>query len=85
MSDEHGGIKNKFIRSLRERDEDPEVQREFHENITRRYREAGKTALELPYSNGPVEGHATRLKQLRRAMYGRGLFDLVRKRFLATA
>lgn len=42
-------------------------------------------ALELPYSNGPVEGQVTRLKQLRRAMYGRGSFDLVRKRFLAAA
>jgi transposase len=42
-------------------------------------------ALELPYSNGPGAGHVTRLKQIRRAMYGRGSFDLVRKRFLATA
>ena len=43
MSNDQGGIKNKFIRALRERDEDPEVQREFHENITRRHREAGKS------------------------------------------
>jgi transposase len=42
-------------------------------------------ALELPYSNGPVEGQVTRLKQIRRAMYGRGNFDLLRQRLLAAA
>lgn len=41
-------------------------------------------ALRLPFSNGPTEGQVTRLKQLRRAMYGRGSFDLVKRRFLLT-
>jgi transposase len=39
-------------------------------------------ALRLPFSNGPTEGQVTRLKQLRRAMDGRGSFDLVKRRFL---
>ena len=41
-------------------------------------------ALRLPFSNGPTEGQVTRLKQLRRAMDGRGAFDLVKRRFLLT-
>jgi transposase len=41
-------------------------------------------ALRLRFSNGPTEGQVTRLKQLRRAMDGRGSFDLVKRRFLLT-
>lgn len=44
-----------------------------------------RAALEQPYSNGPVEGNVTRLKQIRRAMYGRGKLDLLRARVLAAA
>lgn len=36
-----------------------------------------RAALEQLYSNGPVEGNVTRLKQIRRAMYGRGKLDLL--------
>lgn len=32
------------------------------------------------YSSGPVEGHAIRIKMLKRQMYGRANFDLLRKR-----
>lgn len=50
-------------------------------------REVGnvRAAVELPYSNGVAEGNVTRLKQIRRAMYGRGNFDLLRIRVLAAA
>lgn len=39
-------------------------------------------ALRLSWSNGPVEGHVHRLKMLKRQMYGRARFDLLRLRVL---
>ncbi|MEV6259139.1 ISL3 family transposase [Nocardia sp. NPDC051929] len=41
--------------------------------------------LTLPYSNGPTEGNVNRLKLIKRAMYGRARFDLLRLRVLATS
>jgi transposase len=43
---------------------------------------AVRAALQLPYSNGPVEGQVTRLKLLKRQMYGRAKLALLRARFL---
>jgi hypothetical protein len=40
-------------------------------------------ALTLPYSNGQVEGQVNRLKLIKRSMYGRAHFDLLRQRVLA--
>jgi len=40
-------------------------------------------ALNLPWSNGLVEGHINRLKLLKRQMYGRAGHELLRRRFLA--
>ncbi|MEO8397475.1 MAG: ISL3 family transposase [Chloroflexota bacterium] len=42
-------------------------------------------ALELPYSNGLTEGHVNRLKTIKRMMYGRASFDVLRRRVLAAA
>lgn len=42
-------------------------------------------ALSLPYSNGQVEGQVNRLKLIKRSMYGRAKFDLLRRRVLARA
>jgi transposase len=39
-------------------------------------------ALVLPWSNGQVEGQINRLKTLKRQMYGRAKFDLLRLRVL---
>ena len=39
-------------------------------------------ALRFEWSNGPVEGQVTRLKLLKRQMYGRAKFDLLRARVL---
>jgi transposase len=39
-------------------------------------------ALTLDWSNGPVEGHVNRLKLVKRQMYGRAKFDLLRARTL---
>lgn len=45
--------------------------------------DAVRAALELPWSNGQVEGQVNRLKFIKRSMYGRANFDLLRKRVLA--
>jgi transposase len=42
-------------------------------------------AFELPYSNGQTEGQVTRLKLLKRQMYGRAKLDLLRQRVLHAA
>ena len=44
--------------------------------------EAIQAALALPRSNGPVEGQVHRLKLIKRQMYGRASFDLLRLRVL---
>ena len=41
-------------------------------------------ALQQPWSNGPVEGQIHRLKLIKRSMYGRANFDLLRLRVLQT-
>jgi transposase len=46
----------------------------------RRDRAAIEAALSLPWSQGQTEGQVTRLKLLKRAMYGRGGLDLLRSR-----
>ncbi len=46
--------------------------------------DAVTAGLTLPYSSGPVEGHVNRIKMLKRQMYGRAKFDLLRKRVLFT-
>lgn len=38
--------------------------------------------LTLPWSSGIVEGHVNRVKTIRRAMYGRASFQLLRSRIL---
>jgi transposase len=42
-------------------------------------------ALVLPHSQGQTEGRVNRLKALKRAMFGRAGFDLLRRRVLYTA
>jgi len=46
---------------------------------------AVQAGLTLEWSNGQVEGQIHRLKLLKRQMYGRAGFDLLRTRVLATA
>jgi transposase len=61
----------------------PEV-RHFAEGI-RRDESAVNAAITLPWSNGPVEGHVNRLKTIKRQMYGRAGFVLLRARVLKAA
>jgi hypothetical protein len=35
-----------------------------------------------PWSNGPIEGHINRLKAIKRQMYGRASFELLKARVL---
>jgi transposase len=51
----------------------------------RRDQHAVAAALELPWSNGIVEGQIHRLKLLKRQMYGRASFDLLKLRVLHAA
>jgi hypothetical protein len=41
--------------------------------------EAVKNAVTMPWSNGQVEGQINKLKTIKRQMYGRASFDLLRK------
>ncbi len=51
----------------------------------RRGWQAVTNGLTLPYSSGAVEGNVNRIKMLKRQMYGRAKFDLLRKRVLLPA
>jgi transposase len=46
---------------------------------------AVQAGVTLPWSQGPIEGHITRLKMLKRQMYGRARLDLLARRFLLAA
>ena len=61
----------------------PEV-RHFAEGI-RRDESAVNAAITLPWSNGPVEGHVNRLKTIKRQMYGRAGFALLKARVVNAA
>jgi len=55
--------------------------RTFAASIRRDYA-AVAAALEYPWSSGQVEGQVTKIKLRKREMYGRGKFDLLRRRVL---
>jgi transposase len=62
---------------------DPDLRR-FAEGI--RHDEAAvQAAVTGTWSNGPVEGHVNRLKTIKRQMYGRAGFALLRARVLTAA
>ncbi len=50
----------------------------LHKDLT-----AVRNALRYVWSNGQTEGQVNRLKFIKRSMYGRANFDLLRKRVLA--
>lgn len=55
--------------------------RRFAKGLTKDI-DAVTAALTLPWNNGSSEGHINRLKLIKRQMYGRANFDLLRQRFL---
>lgn len=46
---------------------------------------AVQAALDLPWTTSPVEGQVNRIKTIKRSMYGRAGFDLLRTRVLHVA
>src|SRR2546428_6185846 len=54
----------------------------FAKNILKDY-EAVNNAVITPFSNGQVEGQVNRIKNIKRKMYGRAGFELLRKMVLA--
>jgi transposase len=91
---EAADLANGFARLVRERDADglaPWLDRAratglrgFAEGLSGDI-DAVRAALTLPWSNGPAEGQINRLKLLKRQMYGRAKFDLLRSRVLQAA
>ena len=61
----------------------PEL-KSFVSGVERDY-DAVKEALRLPWSQGPTEGKVNKLKTLKRVMYGRASFRLLRQRLLHDA
>ncbi len=59
----------------------------LHRFITglRRDYQAVRNGLTLSHSSGTVEGNVNRIKMIKRQMYGRAKFDLLRKRVLLAA
>jgi len=43
---------------------------------------AVENAIHLPWSNGTVEGHVNRIKSIKRQMYGRASFELLRRKVI---
>jgi transposase len=66
-----------------DRDGEPEL-RTFAAGL-RKDLAAVTAGLTLPYSSGPVEGNVNRIKTIKRQMYGRASFDLLRHRILLAA
>ena len=85
---------NAFLRMVRERtggqlDEWLEAVQASHLEAlqtfvigVQRDKDAVLAGLTLPWSNGPLEGHVNRLKLIKRSMYGRAEFDLLKRRVL---
>ncbi|WP_449415936.1 ISL3 family transposase [Pedobacter frigoris] len=53
----------------------------FANRLLREYQSI-ENAISLPWSNGPVEGNVNKLKTIKRQMYGRASFELLRKRLV---
>ena len=43
---------------------------------------AVENGIRLPWSNGAVEGHVNRIKSIKRQMYGRAGFELLRRKVI---
>lgn len=63
-------------------DSGKEVLQNFAKNLMTDY-DAIKNACTLEWSNGQVEGQVNRLKNIKRRMYGRASFELLKKMVLS--
>jgi transposase len=75
----HGERLDNWIASV-EADDQPDLHRFV--NGLRRDETAVRNGLTLSHSSGAVEGSVNRIKMIKRQMYGRAGFDLLRKRVL---
>ena len=81
LTGRHGDRLDNWIQTV-EADDQPDLH-----SFTRGLRhdhDAVLNGLTLPWSSGVVEGNVNRLKMLKRQMYGRATFALLRKRVLLT-
>jgi transposase len=79
MVGRHGERLDAWIAAV-EADDQPDLHRFV--NGLRRDEAAVRNGLTLPHSSGAVEGSVNRIKMIKRQMYGRAGFDLLRKRVL---
>ena len=82
MTGRHGDRLDTWIAAV-EADDLPYL-RSFTTGLKKDY-DAVVNGLTLPHSSGAVEGNVNRIKMLKRQMYGRARFDLLRKRVLLAA
>ena len=75
----HGDRLDDWITAV-EADDQPDLH-SFARGL-RRDHDAVLNGLTMPWSSGVVEGNVNRLKMIKRQMYGRATFDLLRKRVL---
>jgi transposase len=68
--------------TLKDTGSDPEAADLDQTLSLRRDYDAVRNGLTLPHSSGSVEGNVNRIKMIKRQMYGRATFDLLRKRVL---
>jgi transposase len=81
LTGHHGHYLDQWLADV---DADDQPQLHSFANGIRRDLQAVTAGLTLPYSSGPVEGHVTRIKMIKRQMYGRAGLPLLRKRVLLT-
>lgn len=79
MTGRHGERLDTWIAQV-EADDLPDLHR--FTNGLRRDHDAVLNGLSMPHSSGAVEGTVNRIKMIKRQMYGRAGFDLLRKRVL---
>ena len=79
LTGRHGDRLDDWITAV-EADDQPDLH-SFARGIKRDY-DAVLNGLTMPWSSGVVEGNVNRLKMIKRQMYGRAAFALLRKRVL---
>jgi transposase len=82
LTGHHGDRLDAWIAAV-DADDQPEL-RSFTTGLKQDYA-AVLNGLTLPHSSGAVEGNVNRIKMIKRQMYGRASFDLLRKRVILAA
>jgi transposase len=82
LTGRHGGRLDAWIAAV-EADDQPDLH-SFTTGLKQDHA-AVLNGLTLPHSSGAVEGNVNRIKMIKRQMYGRASFDLLRKRVILAA